>query len=563
MSGRGKKKISYINVVRKWFVGIYTRRSFDDLDDSESNTIVNQKNMIIEFLNNLPNVTIVEYYVDDGYSGTNFNRPGFQDMMNDIKNGRINTIVVKDLSRLGRNYIELGKYIEEIFPLYNLRIIAINDNIDSHLNPESVNSLMVPIKNLMNENYAQDISKKVSSAYQTMAKKGLFASGTTPYGYTFDPNDKHHLIIDESEAIIVRKIFDMALNGDGKIVICKRLNNEGILCRKELQRRKKYNLSLNAFDDEVKYIWSTSTIGRMLSNETYIGNLVQGKSTMVSYKDKRKIYKDKSEWIIYKDAHEPIISIDDFKKVQELIKDRTVKKKSPKNYSIYNGILKCADCGRAMCKQEDFRGNRNVSNYYCNSYLRETNKCSSHKIKTVDLDNYVLETIQMQIKLVIELERSLKKLNIFDNKTLIEEEFQKNIKLSNLMLEKYKREKKEKYEEWKLGYIEKDEYIKFSDEITSKIKAVNEEIEMYNSTYFEKLKKIRKNDYWINHYKRNKKIKKVTREVLLELVESIKVFENGNIIIEFKYQDQYSSIINYLENREGAKECLNGLLEYI
>lgn len=158
-----------------------------------------------------------------------------------------------------------------------------------------------------------------------------------------------------------------------------------------------------------------------------------------------------------------------------------------------------------MCKQEDFRGNRNVSNYYCNSYLRETSKCSSHKIKTVDLDNYVLETIQLQIKLVIELERSLKKLNIFDNKTLIEEEFQKNIKLSNLMLEKYKREKKQKYEEWKLGYIEKDEYIKFSDEINPKINAVNEEIEMYNSTYFEKLKKIRKNDYWINHYKRNKK----------------------------------------------------------
>ena len=130
-------------------------------------------------------------------------------------------------------------------------------------------------------------------------------------------------------------------------------------------------------------------------------------------------------------------------------------------------------------------------------------------------------------------------------------------------MDKYKREKKEKYEEWKLGYIEKDEYIKFSNEVTSKINAVNEEIEMYNSTYFEKLKKIRKNDYWINHYKRNKKIKKLTREVLLELVESISVCENGNIIIEFKYQDQYSRIINYLENREGATECLNGLLEYI
>ena len=189
MTGRGNKKTSYLNVIKKWYVGVYTRRSFDDMEDTESNTITNQKNMITEYIKNDSNIVIVEYYVDDGYTGTNFDRPGFQDMLSDIKSGRINTIIVKDLSRLGRNYIEVGKYIEEVFPIYDLRIIAINDNVDSYLNPESINSLIIPIKNLMNENYSQDLSKKVSSAYETMAKKGLYVSGTSPYGYTFDPEE--------------------------------------------------------------------------------------------------------------------------------------------------------------------------------------------------------------------------------------------------------------------------------------------------------------------------------------------------------------------------------------
>jgi len=563
MAGRGKKKISYYNVVYKWSFGVYTRRSFDDLEDYESNTIINQKSQIVEYLKNLPNVEIVDYYTDDGYTGTNFDRPGFQNMLEDIESGRINGIIVKDLSRLGRDYIGVGKYIEKIFPLYNLRIIAINDRIDSFINPESISGIMVPVKNLMNENYSSDISGKVSSAYETMAKDGKYVSGITPFGFDIDKNDKHHLVINIEEAEIVKKIFNMALSGNGKIKICKYLNDEGILCRKELQRRKKYNLSLNAFEEISIYNWSTSTVGRMLSNEVYIGNLVQLKTYKRNFKEKREIPKDKKDWIKVENTHEAIISKDDFYKVQDLIKARTPKKSPIKNTSIYKGKLKCIDCGKAMCKQDDFRGNRNVSNYYCGTFLRIKRVCSSHKIKSSVLDGLVLEAIQIQIKMVIELEKSLLKLDLLSNRTKLEEEFKRDIKYNELKIERLKKEKKQKYEDWKFNLIDKQEFLKISGEIENKIASIKDEIELYKLNYLERLKKIKKNDYWINHYKRNKKIKKVTKQVLDELVESIYVYENEKIEVNFKYKNEFESIINYLEGKEGVKLCLDGSLQYI
>ena len=166
-------------------------------------------------------------------------------MLQDVVNGKINGIIVKDLSRLGRNHREVGKYIEEVFPVYDIRIISVNDNVDSYLDPDSISSLIVPVKNLMNENYSRDISKKVASAYKVMAKNGEFVAGTTPYGYMLDSENKHHLVIDPDEVDIVKKIFDMALSGSGRPTICKYLNDSGILCRKEIQRRKKRKLTLS------------------------------------------------------------------------------------------------------------------------------------------------------------------------------------------------------------------------------------------------------------------------------------------------------------------------------
>ena len=268
----------------KWKTAIYLRLSSEDGDKIESDSITNQKKLITQFIKNNTDLKIVDYYVDDGYSGTDFNRPDFQRLLKDIKDGKINAVIVKDLSRFGRNYIEVGNYLEQIFPLYNLRFIAINDNVDSFKDPKSINNVIVPFKNLMNDEYARDISNKVKSSLTTMARNGEFTRGTAPYGYMLDPNKKHHLVINNDEVQMVKKIFEMALNNDGKIKICKYLNNNKILCRKEVQRRKKYDISLNPDDDEIKYKWSTSSIGRMLQNEAYIGNLVQNKTGNIKLK---------------------------------------------------------------------------------------------------------------------------------------------------------------------------------------------------------------------------------------------------------------------------------------
>ena len=561
MSGRGNKKQSRINSDKKWNVGIYTRRSFDDLDDNESNTIINQKEMLTEYVNNLPNATIVDYYVDDGYSGTTFDRPSFQEMFSDVVSGRINAIIVKDLSRLGRNYIEIGKYLEQIFPQYDLRVIAINDDIDSFLKPDSINNFIVPIKNLINETYSKDISKKVASSYLAMAKSGKFVSGTPPYGYDLDPEDKHHLVINKDEAEVVKKIFEMSLNEDGRVKICKYLNDEGILCRKELQRRIKNNLTLEPFKIKTKYIWSTSTIGRMLVNETYIGNLVQLKTYKKSYKDHREIPKAQEDWIRCDNTHEAIISKSDFNQVQKLIKKNTkTKKKKEVIYSIYNGKLKCFDCGKAMVKQDDYRGNRNISNYFCISHLYLSKSCSSHKIKTEVLNNTVLESIQLQVKLVIELDKSIKRLFFRSNKGQLETTYKEKIRVAEIKLENLKNKKRDNYKEWKFGSIDKKEYETIQQDIENKINKLNEDIELYNSTYQNTIKRLRKDEYWISHYRRNRKIKKITKEVLDELVESILVKEDGSLIINFKYQDEYIGLLQYIENEGSVKECLNGEL---
>jgi len=565
MAGRGKKKLSTNSTVANWLVGIYTRRSFDDNEDKESNTITNQKEMINSFISKEKNMTIVDYYVDDGYTGTTFDRPGFQEMMKDISDGRINTIIVKDLSRLGRNSLEVGKYIEEIFPIYNIRIIAINDNVDSFKRPESINDLMVPIKNLINESYARDISKKVSSAYYTMASNGKYVAGTSPYGYTFDENDKHHLVVDPDEVEIVRLIFNMALKGDGRVKITKYLNDHNILCRKEIQRRKKYKLSLDPLEETIKYKWSTSTIGRMLTSEIYIGNLTQLKMKRESFKNHKVINVAKEDWVRFEKTHEPIITKADFDKIQGLIKvnAKRLSNTGERTYSIYNGVLKCADCGRAMYKQEDKRGNRQLSNYFCNTYLYiSKTSCSSHKIKTEDLNDIVLESVQLQVKLVIELDRSLKRLFFKNNRETVESEYKNNTRIAEIKINNLKNKKLQLYEDWKFNNIDKDEFINQSKLIEEDIKLVEEKLELITKTYRDNIKMIKRNDYWINHYRRNKKIKKLTREVIKELIDVIYITADGNVDIRFKYSNEYKELVTYLENEGAVKKCQNGELVF-
>ena len=289
----------------KWKVGVYLRLSSDDGDKMESNSITNQKNLINLFLKKEKDLKIYDYYIDDGFTGTDFNRPDFQRLLNDIKEGKINTVIVKDLSRFGRNYIEVGNYIEQVFPSYNVRFIAINDNVDSYKDPKSINNIIVPFKNLMNDEYARDISNKVRSVLNTKKANGEFIGSVAPYGYKKNPRDKHKLIIDKYASKIVKKIFKMILNGKSKTEVIDELNKFGILPPRLYQMQDTdYNFKVT---EKTKY-WDSKKLDKILKNQTYTGDLIQSKKRTISHKIHKVVENSFEDWIIIPNHHEAIIS---------------------------------------------------------------------------------------------------------------------------------------------------------------------------------------------------------------------------------------------------------------
>lgn len=265
--------------MKKWTLGIYRRRSFDEKGEEESNSVVNQKKLIDDYLVDKNDIIIYKDYVDDGYTGTDFNRPAYKRMLNDIKKKKINGIIVKDLSRLGRNYIEVGNFIDEIVPEYGLRFISVNDNVDSFKNPNVMDSLEIPFKNLMNESYSKDSSKKMRSSLKASKKSGNFIGKTAPFGYLKDPDNVHKLIIDKDAAIIVKRIFDLALKGKSKQEIVEELTNNNILTP-SVYLKEKYDIKVS----RISYKWNTKMLDTILQNKTYIGSLVQCKRTRISHK---------------------------------------------------------------------------------------------------------------------------------------------------------------------------------------------------------------------------------------------------------------------------------------
>ncbi len=285
MAGRKSKYSSMENSTIKnkiWSVALYIRLSQEDndtgVDKQESNSVTSQKTLLNEFVEEHNDLIVYDTYIDDGFTGTDFNRPSFQRLLKDMKIGNINCVIVKDLSRLGRNYIEVGNYIEQVFPLFNIRFIAINDFVDSFKNPTSTNTILVPFKNLINDEYARDTSTKIRTSLNGKKKKGEFIGAFPPYGYIKEPKDKHKLVIDEVAANVVRKIFDWYVNlGLGKIAICHRLNELGILNptgHKKLDLGQNYN-NYGIHDDT--YTWTPSTIRNILNNEVYCRHYSSGK----------------------------------------------------------------------------------------------------------------------------------------------------------------------------------------------------------------------------------------------------------------------------------------------
>ena len=370
--------------ISKWNVAAYLRLSKEDNENMESNSIVNQRELIEQYISGKNDLKLVDYYIDDGYSGTNFNRPGFRRLLQDMKNKKITCIIVKDLSRFARSHIEADMYFENIFPALNIRFISVIENIDSFENPESLDNLIVPFKNLLNDAYAKDISKKVRSALLTKRLNGEFIGTSATYGYLKDPKDKHKLIIDKVASKYVIQIFDSAKEGKTASEIANELNKSGILTP--------YTYKVKNDNIGVDKKWNAKMINVILQNRVYIGELIQGKKKVESYRTHKLITTNKDEWIITENNHEPIISKEKFEQVQEII-NKNKAARSNKEKDLFYSFLKCEDCGSSFT----LRKVKKYEYYHCTSYVRN-GSCTSHSIRKDRLVKIVLEALNKKYK---------------------------------------------------------------------------------------------------------------------------------------------------------------------
>lgn len=343
-----------------WKATLYLRLSREDGDKEESNSIAGQRSLLRDFLEKHPDIQEYAVRVDDGWSGSTFERPSFQKMMEDVKVGKTDCIIVKDLSRFGRNYLDAGEYIEKIFPFMGVRFIAVNDNYDSIQEKNASDDLIVPFKNLINEAYCRDISVKIRSQLEIKRKKGQFLGAFAAYGYFKDPQDKNHLIVDEYAADVVRHIFAWKVEGISPQDIADRLNNAGILSPLEYKRSLGMKCS-TPLQTNIKASWSAASVIRLLKNPVYIGTLTQGRATIPSYKVHKRIQKPESEWSVIEHKHEAIISQKDFDTVQKVLSLDTRRSPDADTVSLFSGMVFCGDCGASMIKNRSTPAVKNIT----------------------------------------------------------------------------------------------------------------------------------------------------------------------------------------------------------
>ena len=374
-------------------VGIYIRLSKEDMDkikNQESESVKNQRKLIYKYLKDNKFENYKEY-IDDGYSGTNFNRPGFIELMKDIESKQINMVITKDLSRLGRDYIKTGYYVEDYFPSKNIRYISILDGIDTFKN--DTNNDVAPFKALFNDMVSKDTSKKIKSILKNKKEQGLFLGSKAPYGYKKDVKNKHKLIIVEEESKAVKSIFKMALEGKSNLSIAKILNSCGISSPK-------------------KGIWTATSIYNILKNREYTGCTVSNVWTTISYKNKKRIKKEPHEWIIREGTHEEIIDKKMFEMVNNKKKNKYKKISKKRNKMLLEGLIYCEECGSKM--GISYLKSRNTYILNCNKYKKDSSKCSSHYIKYKTVEDYLLISIskekifQLINKITIDYDRNIK-----------------------------------------------------------------------------------------------------------------------------------------------------------
>lgn len=524
---------------------IYARLSRDDGDKLESDSIINQKALIRDFLSKHPEIHAVSEKTDDGYSGVNFDRPAFQEMMDEIRSGKINCVVVKDLSRFGRNYIEAGNYIERVFPFLGVRFIAINDNYDS-LDRNQSDSLIIPFKNLINDAYCKDISVKIRSQLEIKRKKGQFLGAFAVYGYLKDEEDHNKLVVDTYASEIVRAIFKWKVQGMSQGRIADKLNMQGVLCPMEYKISLGMKVQTN-FRVHKKALWSQTAVTRILTNEIYTGVLVQGKAGTPNYKIKKILQKDESEWIRVEGAVPVIIDRDIYDSVQMILKKDI--RISPEEEVVYplSGYLKCGDCGQNMVRKSYNAGGKTYSYFICST--RKAGKgCSTHSIQEDKLMDVVLQSVSKQVDYVCEMEKLLDIVDSLPESQMNVFNYDAQIVRLKEDIERNKSFKLKLYENLQEGLIGQDEYFLFKKSYAAKIMEAEAAIQAIENEREQAVSRNRDSLAWMEVFKKYQNVSEIDRFMVVDLIRQVNVFEGGKVEVVFRHGDEAGKVMKLLEN---------------
>lgn len=557
MSMGRTSKYETINPVKQgiWKCGVYLRLSREDGDKLESDSIANQRKIIGKYLEKNPDLEIYDTYVDDGFSGTDFNRPNMARLLEDIKNRKVNCLIVKDLSRFGRNYHETGRYLEVVFPLLKLRFISVNDNIDSFKNPQSIKNSTVSFKNVMNDEYARDISYKIRSSLNAKRRRGEYIGTFALYGYIKDPNDHHKLIVDEEAAQNVKLIYNMFLSGVSIYNITQKLKELDILNPTAYKAQKGLcRKSAVKYKDSTG--WSTQTVRRMLKNQIYTGKMVQGTHQTISHKIRKCVAVPKENYIVKEGTHEAIIDRETFERVQNKFKRDTWQavgkvvsaESDMATGAIYVGYIRCADCGRAMQRSGYIKNGKSFYYFVCGSYL-QWKQCSRHSIRVSKLNEIVLTIIQKYVDIAVETDKLLNKIQSQPADDIKSLGIKKKIRSCEAERDKLLKFQNDLYGDLKNEIITKEQYFYFKSEYAEKIQRLEENIACLNDELEQSNYKPAENSF-VEVFKRYRNITILTRDMVEELIHMIYVEEGGGIRIEFNFKDAFNEAVKTLEEFE-------------
>ena len=528
-----------------WNATLYLRLARDDGDKEESNSITGQRELLRDYISQRPEFREYAVRVDDGFSGSTFERPSFQKMIEDVKAGRTDCIIVKDLSRFGRNYLDAGEYIEKIFPFLGVRFIAVNDNYDSLGDKKASDDLIIPFKNLINEAYCRDISVKIRSQLEIKRKNGQFLGSFAAFGYLKDEQNKNKLVVDQYAADIVRDIFKWKLEGVSPQDIADALNKLGVLSPMEYKRSLGMKFT-TSFKTNAKATWSAGTVIRILKNPIYTGVLVQGKETTPSYKVHKRITKDESEWSVIEDSHEAIISKIDFDSVQKVLKCDTRRSPGGKAVGLFSGMVFCGDCGASMVRKTVPAGEKKYVYYVCSAH-KQNKSCSPHRMRDTTLEEIVLDSLKQHISEVVDMSELLAITDTAPLRTAQAQKVQRQLDKKHEEYEKLQKLLMALYENLADGIIDREEYTRLkasfttrADEAEKQMDALREQLEDIHNHGTE--------NAWMNEFVRRQGLTSLDRAVVVALIDKILIHSNAVVEIIYRWQDEFAWQLDILRS---------------